>query len=69
MRRREGCDLVAEQDGQQDGDEVLAVGDEREEPVDGDDLVLEAEREARVVSTCTSLSMDFYASAAAGKET
>lgn len=44
VRRREGCNLVAEQDGQQDGDEVLAVGDEREEPVDGDDLVLEAER-------------------------
>lgn len=44
MRRCKRSDLVAKQDGQQDGDEVLAVGDEREEPVDGDDLVLEAER-------------------------
>lgn len=44
MRRCKRSDLVAKQDGQQDGDEVLAVGDEREEPVNGDDLVLEAER-------------------------
>lgn len=32
-------------------------------------LCLKPNAEARVVSTCTSRSMDFYASAAAGKET